>query len=85
VSRIHYRSVWLACAIFSVSFIRVEAALVAPPVLTMDPNGTTPLAGQVMLSTDVPSRVTLKISEGSDVRRVRFPKRPRASRSPLWA
>jgi len=36
------------------------------PSLTMDPNGVTPLAGVVELTTDVPVRVTLTISDGSD-------------------
>ena len=36
------------------------------PSLTMDPNGVTPLAGVVELTTDVPTRVTLTISDGSD-------------------
>ena len=36
------------------------------PSLTMDPNGVTPLAGVVQLTTDVPTRVTLTISNGSD-------------------
>jgi hypothetical protein len=38
------------------------------PDLTMDPNGVTPLAGVVQLTTDVPTRVTLTISNGSDSR-----------------
>jgi arylsulfate sulfotransferase len=38
------------------------------PRLTMDPNGVTPLAGVVELTTDVPTRVTLTISDGSDSR-----------------
>lgn len=36
------------------------------PTLTMDPNGTTPLAGLIDLETDVPTRVTLTISDGVD-------------------
>ena len=36
------------------------------PSLTMDPNGVTPLAGVVELTTDVPTRVTLTISDASD-------------------
>ena len=36
------------------------------PGLTMDPNGITPLAGVVELTTDLPTRITLTISDGSD-------------------
>ena len=36
------------------------------PSLTMDPNGVTPLAGVVQLTTDIPTRATLTISNGSD-------------------
>ena len=36
------------------------------PSLTMNPNAVTPLAGVVELTTDVPARVTLTISDGSD-------------------
>lgn len=36
------------------------------PKLTMDPNGATPLAGLIELETDVPTRVTLAISDGTD-------------------
>lgn len=36
------------------------------PTLTMDPNGLTPLAGVVQLTTDVPSRITINISNGID-------------------
>jgi arylsulfate sulfotransferase len=42
----------------------IEATL--GPSLTMDPNGVTPLAGVVELTTDVSTRVTLTISDGSD-------------------
>ena len=38
------------------------------PGLTMNPNGVTPLAGVVELTTDVPTRVTLTISDGTDSR-----------------
>jgi len=38
------------------------------PNLTMDPNGVTPLAGVIELTTDVPTRVTLTISGASDSR-----------------
>ena len=40
--------------------------VVVGPTLTMDPNGFTPLAGLLELTTDVPTRVTLTI--GSDDR-----------------
>lgn len=36
------------------------------PSLTMDPNGVTPLAGVVELTTDIPTRITLTVSDGSD-------------------
>jgi hypothetical protein len=40
--------------------------IIGTPNLTMDPNGVTPLAGVVEFSTDLPSRVTLNISNGVD-------------------
>lgn len=43
------------------------------PTLTMDPNGTTPLAGVVELTTDVPVQAQLTITFESDVRVVSFP------------
>ena len=43
------------------------------PTLTMDPNGVTPLAGAVELSTDVPSRVTLDVDDGVDSWSIAFP------------
>jgi arylsulfate sulfotransferase len=43
------------------------------PVLTMDPNGLTPLAGVITLTTDVPSRVALSISDGAEKWGVEFP------------
>ena len=43
------------------------------PTLTMDPNGLTPLAGLVELTTDVPTRVTLTVSDGVRDRIIRFP------------
>jgi hypothetical protein len=36
------------------------------PNLTMNPNGTTPLAGVVQFTTDLPTRSTLNISDGID-------------------
>jgi hypothetical protein len=43
------------------------------PTLTMNPNGTTPLAGVIELETDVPVEVELTIIDGVDIRTVRFP------------
>ena len=42
------------------------------PILTMDPNGTTPLAGIVRLSTDLPARATLEVSDGKESRTIEF-------------
>jgi hypothetical protein len=36
------------------------------PTITMDPNGVTPLAGVVQLTTDVPVRVSIAVSNGID-------------------
>lgn len=43
------------------------------PTLTMNPNGTTPLAGVVEFATDIPVRAVLTISDGTDFRRISFP------------
>ena len=45
---------------------------VIQPTLTMDPTGTTPLAGQVELSTDVPTQITLIIVDSRGTRYVKF-------------
>ena len=42
------------------------------PTFTLDPNGKTPLAGVVHLSTDRPARVTLEVSDGNGTRPVEF-------------
>jgi len=42
------------------------------PILTMDPNGVTPLAGVVQLTTDIPTRVTATISDGTSSRVTEF-------------
>jgi hypothetical protein len=42
------------------------------PTLTLDPNGKTPLAGVIHLTTDVPARVTLALSDGKQKRVVEF-------------
>jgi arylsulfate sulfotransferase len=47
-----------------VSNIACSIEVIQDPSLTMDPNGLTPLAGVVQLTTDVPTRVTLSISNG---------------------
>ncbi len=47
--------------------------VVTGPTLTMDPNGVTPLAGVVNLTTDVAVRVSLSISDGVDTWGVEFP------------
>jgi hypothetical protein len=42
------------------------------PTLTLDPNGTTPLAGVINLNTDLPARVTLEVSDGNESRTIKF-------------
>jgi hypothetical protein len=42
------------------------------PTFTLDPNGTTPLAGIIKLSTDLPARVTLEVSDGNESRAIEF-------------
>ncbi len=42
------------------------------PTLTLDPHGRTPLAAVVDLSTDVPARVTLEVSDGTTNRTLEF-------------
>jgi len=62
----------------------LAAALLAPfpasaldavsgPTLVMNPNGVTPLAGIIKVGTDVPTRVSLSISDGVEVWGVDFP------------
>src|SRR5687768_9059604 len=51
----------------------LSADVLTIPALTMNPNGVTPLAGVVTLATDVPSRVSLKISGGMETWGVDFP------------
>ena len=46
--------------------------LLTGPVLTMNPNGLTPLAGVVALTTNVPARVSLTISGGDETWGVEF-------------
>jgi len=43
------------------------------PTITLDPNGVTPLAGVVELTTDEPARITLSISDGIQTWAVVFP------------
>lgn len=47
--------------------------ITAGPTLTMDPYGVTPLSGLVDVATNIPSQVTLEITDGIDSWRVRFP------------
>ncbi len=42
------------------------------PTLTLNPNGNTPLAGVIHLNTDLPARVTLKVSDGKESRTIEF-------------
>ena len=42
------------------------------PTMTLNPNGTTPLAGVIHLNTDMPARVTLEVSDGKDDRTIEF-------------
>ncbi|MGB5261752.1 MAG: aryl-sulfate sulfotransferase, partial [Gammaproteobacteria bacterium] len=42
------------------------------PALTLNPNGVTPLAGVIRLNTDMPARVTLEVSDGSESRTIEF-------------
>ena len=42
------------------------------PTLNLDPNGKTPLAGVVHLTTDLPARVTLEVSDGKETRSIEF-------------
>jgi hypothetical protein len=49
-----------------------SVAVTSDPTFTLDPNGVTPLAGVVHLSTDLPARVTLEVSEGSENRTIEF-------------
>jgi arylsulfate sulfotransferase len=42
------------------------------PTLTLDPNGKTPLAGVIRLTTDLPARVTLEVSDGRGTRTIEF-------------
>ena len=64
-----------SCLIFPVLFSGILTSTFAwsievteGPGLTMDPNGVTPLAGVVVLTTDVPTRATLTISDGTGSR-----------------
>jgi len=47
-------------------------SVTSAPTFTLNPNGTTPLAGVVRLATDQPTRVTLEISNGEDSRTIEF-------------
>ena len=47
--------------------------VVSGPTLTMDPNGVTPLAGVVTVTTDAPVRISLSISGGGETWGVEFP------------
>lgn len=61
----------LALSLMPTSSWAVE--VVAGPTLTMDPGGVTPLAGLITLRTDVPSRVTLSVTDGVERWGVDFP------------
>jgi arylsulfate sulfotransferase len=50
----------------------LAATAVSGPTLTINPNGTTPLAGLVQLTADQPVRVTLDINDGQNSRTVDF-------------
>lgn len=68
---------WTLTAIFVLASGLPAFALsvTSGPTLTMDPNGTTPLAGVVALTTDVPTRVLLQVSstDGTDAYTVNWP------------
>jgi arylsulfate sulfotransferase len=47
--------------------------VVSSPTLTMDPNGVTPLAGRIDLTTTTPVRITLSVRDGFEAWAVEFP------------
>ncbi len=53
--------------------VALSVDVTSGPTLTMNPNGLTPLAGIVHLTTDVPTRVALRISNGGTTWAVEFP------------
>jgi len=57
----------------SASSVTWSVDVTSGPTLTMNPTGLTPLAGRIQLTTDFPSRVTLKVSDGSSTWAVEFP------------
>lgn len=55
------------------SVMSVSAGVVSGPTLVLDPNELTPLAARLDLETDVPTRVTLRISSMGESHTVSFP------------
>jgi hypothetical protein len=49
-----------------------SVTVTSTPTLTMNPNGTSPLAGVIRLSTDLPARATLVVSDGKETRTIEF-------------
>jgi hypothetical protein len=72
-----YRLVASAAAfVLTLLFTSTPASAVealAGPTLSMNPNGVTPLAGVIRLTTDTPVRVTLGVSDGTESWGVEFP------------
>lgn len=60
------------CSQFPARFSGSAPKFVEQPVLEMDPNLTTPLAGLLTLSTDIPTRVELAITDEQQTRVVNF-------------
>jgi arylsulfate sulfotransferase len=61
-----------ACLLF-LSPLASAFEVLSGPTLNMDPNGVTPLAGQIDLTTDVPTRVTLKVGNNLESWAIQFP------------
>jgi arylsulfate sulfotransferase len=62
----HLLSIYFVILGISLSPLSWSAQITQEPTLTMDPNGVTPLAGVVQLTTDIPARVTLSITNGTE-------------------
>ena len=77
IPRVSRSIVTKACAAFTVVLIGLmlgrPAWSATEPTFTLDPNGVTPLAGVVELTTDNPVSVTLVISDGTETWAVAFP------------
>ncbi len=76
--RLNVRHFCLVTALVITSFLGASgttrgASFTVLPTVTMDPNGNTPLSGLVEFSTDVPTGVTLEVTDGIDLWRVHFP------------